>query len=857
MGYTLLRTTSGKRFASFLLSLLVAVSPILCSAHTRDSIPFQEISAESKSIFQAESVSYTAVSAASPLERNDAESSESFGKQQINPVLAFTVGSLTVKEDIGAVNLRIELLEGNNTRVEADIVFLPESGTASFSDISDFSIQTIMFSQSDAPGTVKSVRIPIADDREYERAEKAVFRLQNISAGSIAEPSLLTLEIQDDDMPNIVINEIFANPLEGSGDANADGVVNTSDDQFIELVNNEGNAIDLGGWTLSDDFSTRFTFPGGTVLPAGTGAVVFGGGKPAGYFGGALLFTAGDLGIDNAGDILYLRDEQGNVVEEARYDMQGNQGQSLTRDIDINGSLSVRHSEVSQNGNRLYSPGTKTDGTSFGSRYALRLEGGEGWRLLSSPTRNTTFEDLFANLQMKTASVSNQANEGATIYEWGEGGFRPVDDFGKEMEAGRGYAVYFHEDDDPGLPGIQGGFPKVIYTDNPEYNGPVSVSVSSKAAEGSETISGNEGWNLMGNPFGEEVSVSELLSTLRRALQVESPDLQINGNLYVWDPTANGGNGDYLVMEENKDHKIMPFQAFWIKISNAATGENVTVSATLKRDELRAGNSNLFKESNREEFGFILSLGDDVSFDDYQLAFNRDGAVDTDIHDAFKLHSMNNNSLSLYSLSGEDKLMKNVLPYGLSSTLEIPLDFDAGGRESLSFGWEGLNSVPDNWKVTLTDKKLNKEINLRSAADYRFTVPPAEGRNSLKEEAEGPVLKTERQESKEPRFILTVSPGSMEQANSPDIPESVKLNPNYPNPFNPATTISYELKEDSEVLLSIWNIVGQRVVTLVDGMKEAGEHTATWNASEMPSGIYIAQLEVAGEVFIRKMTLIK
>ena len=116
---------------------------------------------------------------------------------------------------------------------------------------------------------------------------------------------------------------------------------------------------------------------------------------------------------------------------------------------------------------------------------------------------------------------------------------------------------------------------------------------------------------------------------------------------------------------------------------------------------------------------------------------------------------------------------------------------------------------------------------------------------------------TEYIETEEPRFLLAVSVGQPMESETSDIPESVKLNPNYPNPFNPTTTISYELKEEAQVLLSIWNIVGQKVVTLVDGMREAGEHTASWNASDMPSGLYIAQLEVGGEVFIRKMTLIK
>lgn len=104
--------------------------------------------------------------------------------------------------------------------------------------------------------------------------------------------------------------------------------------------------------------------------------------------------------------------------------------------------------------------------------------------------------------------------------------------------------------------------------------------------------------------------------------------------------------------------------------------------------------------------------------------------------------------------------------------------------------------------------------------------------------------------------MLSVQPKG-ETVEAADLPESVKLNPNYPNPFNPATTIPYELTEDAEVKLTVWNMIGQKVATLVDGLVEAGSHEETWNASNMPSGIYIARFEVGSKVFTRKMTLIK
>ncbi|MDX1585677.1 MAG: lamin tail domain-containing protein, partial [Balneolaceae bacterium] len=598
---------------------------------------------------------------------------------------------------------------------------------------------------------MKTVRVPIADDSEYEQSETAQFRLQNISTGSISEPSQLTLILQDDDTPDIVINEIFADPQDGTGDANGDGSVTARGDQFVEIVNNENETVDISGWTLSDRFGIRFRFPAGTELPAGTATVIFGAGDPSGSFGGARVFTTDDLGIDPTEDELFLKDNQNNIVERVAYAQRAKSGESLTRS-DLNGSLSLQHSELPGSRNRLFSPGTKADGTSFGSRYALRLGGGEGWRLLSSPAQNTTFEELLGKFQMTTSGVSNQANRGGTIYEWQSGRFKAVDNIQRNMEAGKGYAIFFYRDDDPGNPGIQGGFPKMISTNAPEHNSPVPVTVSAVESAGSS------GWNLMGNPFGTEISVDELLRTLRRALQIERPELQLNGNVYIWDPEANSGNGDYLALEEGVGHKILPFQAFWVRIDNVPEGENLSVSTNLERDELLAETTQRFKEGNREELRMTLSLGDGQRFDDYQLAFNREGEIGLDVQDAFKLHSINTNAISLFSLTGQQRLSKNVLPYDLNATIEIPLDFVADGREALSFEWDGIEEIPDNWNIILTDKELNKEVDLRTAADYRFTVSTNTDQSNMQEESIDDPLHRKISTGKEPRFILAIRP---------------------------------------------------------------------------------------------------
>jgi PKD repeat protein len=83
------------------------------------------------------------------------------------------------------------------------------------------------------------------------------------------------------------------------------------------------------------------------------------------------------------------------------------------------------------------------------------------------------------------------------------------------------------------------------------------------------------------------------------------------------------------------------------------------------------------------------------------------------------------------------------------------------------------------------------------------------------------------------------------------------LHQNRPNPFNPTTEISFSLPEASQVTLEVYNIMGQRVATLVDSYLEAGQHTAIWNGSHAASGIYLYRLKAGAQVETRKMLLMK
>ncbi len=89
------------------------------------------------------------------------------------------------------------------------------------------------------------------------------------------------------------------------------------------------------------------------------------------------------------------------------------------------------------------------------------------------------------------------------------------------------------------------------------------------------------------------------------------------------------------------------------------------------------------------------------------------------------------------------------------------------------------------------------------------------------------------------------------------VPATMQLEQNYPNPFNPMTIIDYRLVIGGAVRLSILDLGGREVAVLVNEEKGPGSHTVRWDASDMPSGVYVYRLQAGNEVRVKKMTLLK
>jgi hypothetical protein len=111
-------------------------------------------------------------------------------------------------------------------------------------------------------------------------------------------------------------------------------------------------------------------------------------------------------------------------------------------------------------------------------------------------------------------------------------------------------------------------------------------------------------------------------------------------------------------------------------------------------------------------------------------------------------------------------------------------------------------------------------------------------------------------------FTLTIDGSQLNINESELIPESFALHANYPNPFNPTTTISYDLPEQAQVTLGIYDLLGKQIKTLVNQSQDAGNRTAVWDGTDdlgrqVSAGVYLYQIEAGDFTQTRKMVLLK
>src|SRR5699024_7486936 len=281
------------------------------------------------------------------------------------------------------------------------------------------------------------------------------------------------------------------------------------------------------------------------------------------------------------------------------------------------------------------------------------------------------------------------------------------------VEGGRGYFVYLSDSNSRKEVFKEGGFPKTIKVNRPNSQQRVMVEVSATDSNENNRIDAFEGFNLIGNPFGQAISAEALMTIFR------TNDADVNENLYLWKAGAGDGNGRFEPISGNKI--IPPYKAFWVRYLNPGFKNIIRLDSTALALQ---GGDNLYAQDTKPLGSFNIRLSDGERFDSYRIEFTERGQVGEDRWDGYKIASLNNQAINLFStLSSGAKISKNVLPLELDEELEIPLSFSAAdGQLPLSFIWEAPDEIPAGWELMLVDRREDRKINLRSTTSYSFKL---------------------------------------------------------------------------------------------------------------------------------------
>ena len=106
-------------------------------------------------------------------------------------------------------------------------------------------------------------------------------------------------------------------------------------------------------------------------------------------------------------------------------------------------------------------------------------------------------------------------------------------------------------------------------------------------------------------------------------------------------------------------------------------------------------------------------------------------------------------------------------------------------------------------------------------------------------------------------FWYNERPTGMSISDDAPVASRYELGQNYPNPFNPITHIRFNIPETGNTKLTVFNIMGEAVANLIDGVVSAGAHTVSWNAANMPTGVYFYRMESGNFTQTRKLLLVK
>ena len=465
---------------------------------------------------------------------------------------------------------------------------------------------------------------------------------------------------------------------------------------------------------------------------------------------------------------------------------------------------------------------------------SIVIDGRLGFRYLGAPADGVTVDDL-ADMNLVRGVPGYYPNARApnlwTDYDPVAGSWIPALGTGEVLALGHGFRWQMY-DKNQGNPNVSLGyeFPVTLSTPLPANTADVDVTLDTDGAR----------FNFLANPFGETLDLTGI------ATWPGGDELSPNAPLWVYDPETRTWVEDPV--------SVAPWQAFRAKAKGPRVNGNPRVitipfSATQPASAARSASVAWSAEAPRLAFSLSGVDAEGAPVADRALSIRfvdgASAAFDAD-EDTPKFQVPAEAYAQIGARAGGRFLGHDVRPFAAA---EIPLAIEARGTESrFTLRWDA-DALPAGLPVVLVDLVTGREIDVRMAPSYAFDVARtleaftdvipssdfADGANATD------------------RFVLRIGTSASAEAAITE----VELTAIAPNPSTGSARVSFALPEAGPARVTVYDVRGRSVATLVDGPLSAGRHEATLDSGSLAAGVYVVRLEAGGAVVTRQAVVVR
>jgi len=479
---------------------------------------------------------------------------------------------------------------------------------------------------------------------------------------------------------------------------------------------------------------------------------------------------------------------------------------------------------------------SSTFGSSWIPIHRATISGNSGFRMFSSPVSGYIVDDLLDELWTQGMS-GGDATEGASniwILDLEGQSWSSVSNISSQsLTAGQGFLVYVFDDID--FDG-DSDLPVDLYVSGDHNMGDISII----------DIPENH-YYLAGNPYPKTISWDDISKT------------NLSSVVSIWDDatsswkTYNGSSGDLI------NGLIAPFQGFLVQASGGIGSFTIQSADIATTPGIFLGKKT---ETDSTGYTIITASSDGFTTSSAYFSYEAGAEINLDNGDAKKLLPLDvSPRIAAMSIVENTPLKINNLPFVIDTTADVQLDIlvlypDSIGNfltlseeVTLTINMEGL---PNNIILNLIDNRSGLEYDLHALQSITFIT---ENRGSFSATSSG-AFGTYPQLGN-PRFTLKINNTTMRNQYMHEIPNHYSLHPIYPNPFNPVAVIKYDIPIFSEVKITVYNLRGRLVATVVNKKLKPGRYSYSWVPDNLASGVYILKLKTNKKEFRQKITFIK